>query len=373
MSGQARRIIEDGIRTADESGQEIEDWIARHIALQLKDEDGSALDVMAGSGEITDGFGEELVREYGSQTPSRQRWIDSLGTYALHREDRGPVAGWIDHARVRDQFHTAWWDKDSQRGNRYLEGRELDRQVRLAQDARRVIGDDLAMRLLVRIAATPHSAVACFAADGQVTDALSRKLQEKYLSGSEQERRWLNELGSWIAARGQPSPVPWWRSPAPADQTVEERADTSKQSERRTARLADLEERLAPLPDLGDIPRPAWGHAFGDGWEWMEEGLRDGWHAEPIWGRYGWDLGTWPLVVVALYTDEEHERYAVAHYVEGDVNIKRYRSRGALYVAVNGIAEYYWRSGESRGPRDLPKESGLLAHHTGPYPGWRTS
>jgi hypothetical protein len=73
---------------------------------------------------------------------------------------------------------------------------------------------------------------------------------------------------------------------------------------------------------------------------------------------------------VALYVDDAHDRYAVTTYVEGDINVKRYKSRGALYVAVNQIAEFHWRLGQSRGPRDLPEGEGLLAHHTGPYPGW---
>ena len=132
-------------------------------------------------------------------------------------------------------------------------------------------------------------------------------------------------------------------------------------------RLTDLEERLAPLPDLGDIPRPAWGHAFDSGWDWMGEGLPAGWHPEPAWGRDGWDLGAWPLVVVALFVDDRHERYAVATYVEGDIEVRRYQSRDALHVAVNEIAEFHWRLGQSHGPSDLPEGQGLLAKHAGPY------
>ena len=58
---------------------------------------------------------------------------------------------------------------------------------------------------------------------------------------------------------------------------------------------------------------------------------------------------------------------------EGDVDVKRYKSRGALYVAVNNIAEFHWRLGQSRGPRDLPEGRGLLAHHSGPYSPWRSA
>jgi hypothetical protein len=364
----ARKIIDDGIRVAEAAGQQVEDWVARHIALQLKTEDGSGLDVLARTGEITGDLQPELLPANVQALP-RRPWIDALYDYALDRQDHRPVDGWAEHAQLRDRFYIEW--SAAERG--YIAARELDREIRLAQDARQMIGDELAMRLLMQLASGPHSAVARFTADGRVTDDLGRELQERYLSGTEQERRWLNELGSWIAAQGKPSPIPWWRSSAPVESPVAEHDDPGEQEERRAARLADLDERLAPLPDLGDIPRPRWGHAFGDGYEWMEEGLPEGWHAEPIWGRYGWDLGSWPLVVIALYIDDEHGRYAVTEYVEGDLDVKRYKSRGALYVAVNQIAEFHWRLGQSRGPRDLPEGQGLLPHHTGPYTPWRSA
>jgi hypothetical protein len=333
--------------------------------------DGSALDHLSRSGEIDAELQPELLRAYTQQLP-RRRWIDALHSYAMERGIRGPVDDWADQALRRDQFHNAWHDRDRERGNRYTEGRELDREVRHVQDTRQVIGEDLAMRLLVRLATSPHSAVARFAGDGKVTDELSQELQEKYLSGTEQERRWLNELGTWIAASGKPSPVPWWRSPVSAEGTASG-AGAAEPSERPAARLADLEERLAPLSDLGDIPRPPQGYDLGDGYDWMAEALPPGWHAEPIWGRDGWDLGTWPLVIVALYIDDDQKNYAVATYVEGDVDVKRYKSRGALCVAVNRTAEFYWRHGTAQGPRDLPESEGLLAHHTGPFPGWGDS
>ncbi len=156
-------------------------------------------------------------------------------------------------------------------------------------------------------------------------------------------------------------------SGAAHEQQADDCADTQTGKSAKHDRLAEMEERLAPLPDLGDIPRPAWGHSFGSGWEWIEEGLPEGWHVEPSWGRNGWDLGAWPLIAVALFIDEDRDQYAVATYTEGDVTVSRYQSRGALYVAVNEIAEFHWRLGQSRGPSDLPEGKGLLAKHCGPF------
>ena len=70
--------------------------------------------------------------------------------------------------------------------------------------------------------------------------------------------------------------MPWWRSPALAEEAVAEQPDPEREAERRAARLADLDERLVPLPDLGDISRPPTGYGFGGGYEWMEEGLPEG-------------------------------------------------------------------------------------------------
>ena len=70
---------------------------------------------------------------------------------------------------------------------------------------------------------------------------------------------------------------------------------------------------------------------------------------------------------MALFSDEEHDRYALATYTEGDVTVQRYGSRGALDVAVNEVAEFHWRLGQSLGPHDLPEDAGLLAKHCGSY------
>jgi hypothetical protein len=98
----------------------------------------------------------------------------------------------------------------------------------------------------------------------------------------------------------------------------------------RTHRMAGLEERLAPLPDLGDIPRPPSGDLIQSGYAWIDR-LPLGWCAEPVWGQEGWDLGAWPLAVAALYIDAEHERYAVATFTGGDVTGQAVRQpRSAL-------------------------------------------
>lgn len=380
----ARReeLIEEGIEIAVAAGIEVDDWIARHIALQLSEGEGSTLNVFARTGEITAGLRYELLRDYDQQPVRRQRWIDFLGTYAIHREDVGSVEGWSERAAVRDRFDAAW-RAARQRAVRAIESRRCDIEAAPAWSEGRLITNDLAMRMFVVLAPSPHSAIARFVAEGKATEALTRELSERYEQGGSREREWINQLGAWIVAKTA-SPMPgWWPAAeapnrsdsgdgtgSPDDEGQPENRDrpgvgaASKPGQQD--RLADLEERLAPLPDLGDIPHPGEGMTAGSGYEWMER-LSAGWHAEPSWGRDGWDLGAWPLIVVAVFEDEERGRYAAATYTEGDVTVNRYRSRGALHAAVNEIAEFHWRLGQSLGPDDLPEESGLLAKHCGPY------
>jgi hypothetical protein len=363
----AERIIEEGIDRAAAPGRLVDDWVARHIALQLRQEDGSQLDILARTGEVAPDFRQALQNAY-PQAAEHRRWVDSLGAYAENRESPGPVDGWLERAAVRDRFDAAWRAVGPWTARLHIAG-EISQAVEQASDAGQVIDDELAIRIMVDVASSSHSAIARFVAESQVTEELSHELEEKYQLRDQQILPWLDQLGRWIVARTGVSPIPerWPPSEKPGKGALTD--DTPAMTANRVARLdriADLEERLAPLPDLGDIPRPPWGHGFGSGWEWMEA-LSNGWHPEPGWGSRGWDLGAWPLIVVALFVDDEQQRYAVANYVEGDVEIKRYQSRGALYAAVNGIAEFYWRLGQSRGPKDLPEGTGLRAKHCGPY------
>lgn len=364
----ARDIIEEGIERAAAAEEEVEDWVARHIALQLNPQDGSALELFVRTGELADDFPAELVRGYERRRPDRQRWIDSLGTYALHRADRGPVDRWEERALARNLFDAAW-RLGRQRSQRYQEQLALNREIQLARDSLQHVSDEVAVRLMVQLAPSPHSALARFAAERVVTDAMREELRTAHQSGDEQTRRWLSELSTWLADRGMMDVAPWLRSPdsdevATVGPDTQPATDEPQRDEGR--QMAVIEELLAPLPDLGDIPRPPAGRSFDTGYDWMNA-LPEGWHAEPSWGRDGWDLGAWPLIVVALYADDERGRYAVATFVEGSVTMQRYPSRERLNAAVDEIAEFHWRLGQASGPQDLPEGQGLLEKHTGPF------
>jgi hypothetical protein len=130
-----------------------------------------------------------------------------------------------------------------------------------------------------------------------------------------------------------------------------------------TAVRQDKGEHIKLLPALPN----RWG---GDGYDWMEE-LSGGWRPVASWGSQGWDLGSWPYVIVAICrirTEDQGTVWGVCTYVEGDLTVESFTRYEDLIAAVDKIAEFYWRHAE-RGPNDLPEEGGLLPHHQGPYTG----
>ncbi|GAB3873838.1 hypothetical protein ACFQ1S_03730 [Kibdelosporangium lantanae] len=103
-----------------------------------------------------------------------------------------------------------------------------------------------------------------------------------------------------------------------------------------------------------------------DGHEWRDKAEQFGWDVPGLWGRDGWDLGSWPLVVMALYDSEKTDTWALMTYVEGDMVVKVFTTREARDLAVTEVAVGWWRFGTADGPDDLP-ETGWLPHHHGPH------
>jgi hypothetical protein len=123
--------------------------------------------------------------------------------------------------------------------------------------------------------------------------------------------------------------------------------------------VSDQERKPALSPaDLPPVPDSLW----HEGYYWLRA-LRHGWYDVSSWGRDGWDLGCWPLAVVLHYDGED--RYGLAVYVEGDVEVTAYRSREDRDGATDRVAAFYWRR-RGHGPDDLPAEGDeLLPHHRG--------
>jgi hypothetical protein len=71
----------------------------------------------------------------------------------------------------------------------------------------------------------------------------------------------------------------------------------------------------------------------------MEFARRLGWDAISNWGLDGWDLGSWPYVVV--YHRGEIE---LAVDVEGDIDIEKFPTREDRDRKTDEIAFFYWKN-----------------------------
>lgn len=129
-----------------------------------------------------------------------------------------------------------------------------------------------------------------------------------------------------------------------------------------------------PLFADGELPadvlpsRPHDDHA-GDGYHWMR-GLPAGWEAVNVWGPLGWDLGAWPLSVVAHYDCPRDQTYGLATFTEGDVTARAFGSREARDAATDELALegwLYWRSGPDGLPPSGTPASGIPSRFRGPY------
>lgn len=111
---------------------------------------------------------------------------------------------------------------------------------------------------------------------------------------------------------------------------------------------------------------------LGDGYEFAAQlETTPGWRAIGAWGRDGWDLGDWPLVVIGWGNLITHDGpiYSVVTYVEGDITIERYTEEKARLERTDELAEFYWRIGET-GPQEILTaypESELPPEYRGPF------
>src|ERR1035437_6034430 len=84
---------------------------------------------------------------------------------------------------------------------------------------------------------------------------------------------------------------------------------------------------------------------LGDGYDQMEELNRKGWHAVSSWGCDGWDLGSWPYVVV--YTRRIVEPvdvfspYLLATNCEGDFDTYSFATIEDRQAAMDYLFGWY--------------------------------
>jgi hypothetical protein len=91
--------------------------------------------------------------------------------------------------------------------------------------------------------------------------------------------------------------------------------------------------------------------AAGAGWDFIARLPDAGWQAVPVWGADGWDLGDWPLAVIAVRALPQTGGVEVCEYVDGEWMITTWPDVDTATAHVDGLAAHWWeRTG--RGPTD---------------------
>jgi hypothetical protein len=104
---------------------------------------------------------------------------------------------------------------------------------------------------------------------------------------------------------------------------------------------------------------------FGDGYDVMEIAESKGWRAIAGWGRDGWDLGSWPYVIV-FFRDREGF-FDVIVYVEGDVTMYACPTKEIRQAITNETAFFYWKKRDEEWVRAYKSVDELPEELRGPY------
>jgi len=102
-----------------------------------------------------------------------------------------------------------------------------------------------------------------------------------------------------------------------------------------------------------------------DGYDVMERAEAHYWSVIPSWGRDGWDLGSWPLVIMCHRTSGG--AYELAYYVEGDVRVYRYPARELRDAATDVLAFWHWRHAEEEWVAGIERVEDAPEHLRGAF------
>jgi hypothetical protein len=78
-----------------------------------------------------------------------------------------------------------------------------------------------------------------------------------------------------------------------------------------------------------------------DGYERIDTASSRGWSPVPSWGSDGWDLGSWPLVVI--FHRQSADGFELAYNVEGSVTVYQYPTRELRDAATDCLAFWHWK------------------------------
>jgi hypothetical protein len=99
-----------------------------------------------------------------------------------------------------------------------------------------------------------------------------------------------------------------------------------------------------------------------EGYDRMNVARANGWEPISSWGLDGWDLGSWPLVVVYHRGDTE-----LAIDVEGDIAIETFSTRAERDRRTDETAFFYWKNHEEDWVQDVSSHQEMPAKLRGKF------
>lgn len=104
---------------------------------------------------------------------------------------------------------------------------------------------------------------------------------------------------------------------------------------------------------------------YGDGYDVMGVARRKGWREIASWGEDGWDLGSWPYVIV--FFRQKGGCFEVVEYVEGDVTKWVCPTVEIRNQIIDEIAFRWWKQAEESWVKGYESVDELPETLKGPY------
>ena len=107
----------------------------------------------------------------------------------------------------------------------------------------------------------------------------------------------------------------------------------------------------------------------GDGYDDMELAEKHGWKPISAWGKEGWNLGSWPLVIVFFRNLKKGDEnfYQVIEYVEGDVTMWSCPTKELRQQVIDELAFFHWKFSNKEWVNDYTSVDELPDELRGPY------
>ncbi len=102
-----------------------------------------------------------------------------------------------------------------------------------------------------------------------------------------------------------------------------------------------------------------------DGYSVMDFVRRSHWEAIPDWGQPGYNLGTWPLVIV--FWREHNGTFEVIEYFEGDTTLYVCPTNLIRCQITDEIAYFHWRFTDMEWTQPYPDSEDVPLELKGPY------